>query len=73
MRLLVNEYGTPVSLHTCWTCGSDFTVCPAIAEENADDWTDCMARGCASYDRARDADRLFEEESWRIQREEEVG
>lgn len=53
----VNDFGTPVSLHTCEACGREFTVCPA--RENDVDWGGCLARECPSYDPARDVDRFF--------------
>jgi hypothetical protein len=48
----VNTYGTGVSKHVCETCGSDFTVCPPAT--NPENWRNCMADGCASYDPSRD-------------------
>ena len=68
--LSTNEYGTPVSVHVCATCGAPFTVCPAIAEEEAHAWEDCLAPNCPSYDPERDVDKLFEEEPWRISRDD---
>ena len=60
----LNEFGVTVSVHTCWACGDEFTVCPPAGE----DWGGCMAPNCPSYDPKRDADKLFEEEPWRVQR-----
>lgn len=57
----LNEYGTPVALYRCEYCGEIFTVCP-IPEDDSE-WVGCQAPICASYDKCRDADRLFEEES----------
>lgn len=54
-----NEYGTPVSVHICDTCGTQFTVCPAILNEKIG-WENCLGIGCKSYDKNRDADRLFD-------------
>lgn len=50
----INEYGTPVSHHTCDTCGQDFTICPA--DKN---WSNCLAENCASYDPHLDLDILY--------------
>jgi hypothetical protein len=67
-RLDVNEYGTPVSIHACWSCGQEFTVCPA-REPSAEGWDDCLAPECPSYDQGRDADLLFDsDEGWRVQK-----
>lgn len=54
-ELSVNEYGTPVSVHTCPDCGTEFTVCPPTDES----WGGCLAKTCPSYDPARDADKYF--------------
>ena len=56
----VNEYGTPVSVHTCQTCGMEFTLCPLVPDDKSDQWPDCMALECESYDPHRDADILFQ-------------
>lgn len=57
-----NEYGTPVDRYKCETCGDVFTVCPAHDDRSEDDqWAGCLATICASYDPARDADRLFDD------------
>ena len=61
----INKYGTHISLHICGDCGSRFTVCPPAD----DDWGGCQAEGCASYDIARDADRLFDNNDARLTRE----
>lgn len=59
-----NEYGTPVDAYQCDACGEHFTVCPANDDRSRDDqWTGCMAIECASYDPARDADKLFDDGS----------
>lgn len=52
-----NEYGTPVSVHTCATCGEEFTVCPPTTIERFG--PDCLDPTCASYDPARDAEVFF--------------
>lgn len=53
-----NEYGTPVSVHVCATCGDRFTVCPPVTE--ASYGPNCMADTCPSYDPARDATIYFQ-------------
>lgn len=50
----VNEFGTPVSVHTCAVCGNPFTICPPDPTE-----TECLDKVCPSYDPARDADKFF--------------
>lgn len=54
----LNEYGTPVSIHTCPMCGQEFTVCPPVVEEEFGAY--CMAVECASYDSSRDAEKFFD-------------
>ena len=54
----VNEYGTRVMVTRCKTCGGEFTVCPV--PDNPEIWQHCMSETCASYDEARDADKLFD-------------
>lgn len=61
LRETTNEYGTPVIEYRCETCGETFTICPAPALENDDQWAGCMAPTCASYDPARDVDKWFDE------------
>ena len=56
----LNEHLTPVSVHICDDCQSQFTVCPAIEPSEAG-WNGCMAATCKSYDLKRDADKLFDE------------
>lgn len=56
-----NSYGTPVTMFRCQGCRSAFTVCPAVAPENDDQWTGCLGLGCLTYDETRDADKLFDE------------
>jgi len=63
----VNEYGTPISIHICETCGQEFTVCPLLPDD-AKGWENCMAETCASYDPKRDADKLFNEQPEKIVR-----
>ena len=53
-----NEYGTSVSIHTCDTCGEEFTLC-AAAPDDSKDWDNCLGDHCASYDPGRDVDILF--------------
>lgn len=56
----LNEYGIPVSVHKCDSCGLQFTVCPAVDPDGVN-WGGCLSRICISYDLKRDADRLFDE------------
>lgn len=56
MRLSKNEFGSPVSVHTCKACGDEFTVCPPASS----DWDGCLAPVCDSYDPDRDVDRYFD-------------
>lgn len=51
----VNEYGTPVSIHRCASCGDEFTVCPPFEG----DYKGCLAPLCPSYDIERDVDYLL--------------
>jgi hypothetical protein len=54
----VNEYGTPVSVLRCASCGTVVSLCPVTTPEK---WGDgCLAEGCASYDVARDMDIFFD-------------
>lgn len=55
-----NEYGTPVSMFRCGGCETTFTVCPAVPEDQRDQWTGCMAETCSTYDEGRDGDKLFD-------------
>ena len=55
----VNEFGSPVSVFTCESCGDVFTVCPVVPEDTRDQWTGCQAELCDSYDPSRDADLYF--------------
>ena len=61
LREITNEHGTPVVEYRCETCGETFTICPAPKASEDDQWTGCMATTCASYDPARDADKLFDD------------
>lgn len=63
----VNLHGVPTSIHVCDSCGSQFTVCPAAG----DDWGGCMSEKCSSYDEDRDADKLFDNNDPRIQRDDD--
>lgn len=57
-RIGRNEFGTPISMHTCRSCGEPFTVCPPRDDE---EWGGCcLAETCGSYDLTRDADLLWE-------------
>ncbi len=53
----IGQYGTPVSVHTCSVCGTEFTVCPPVMEETFG--TGCLEPTCGSYDPARDAEVWF--------------
>jgi hypothetical protein len=50
-----NEYGRPVSVHVCQTCGHTFTVCPPADGPR----TDCTGDDCPSYDPSLDASIYF--------------
>jgi len=64
--LRLNPAGVPVSGHWCRVCGHYFTVTPAVDPYR---WGGaCLDRLCASYDRSRDADLLFEQEPESIKR-----
>jgi hypothetical protein len=65
-----NQSGTKVAEYGCETCGAVFTVCPAPSPEKDDQWRGCLAKGCKSYDPARDADKLFEDGNVNIRREQ---
>ena len=56
-----NEYGTDISVHTCDTCGREFTVCPAVPDDEEDlkAWANCLADDCPSYNPNRDVDALL--------------
>jgi len=54
-RLGVNEYGTPVSIHVCSSCGDEFTVCPPAGPNFGEG---CLAPLCPSYIE-RDVDYLL--------------
>ena len=56
----LNEYGTLVSTHVCDTCADEFTVCPPGLGPN---WANCLSKKCASYNKNRDADLFFDEDS----------
>lgn len=51
----VNEYGSPVSVHHCATCGQRYTICPPSPNEGPD----CLVGECPSYDPSRDASIYF--------------
>lgn len=59
--MTVNKYGTEVSLHICDTCGDKFTVCPPSKDSLS--WVNCLSESCKSYDRSRDADKFFNNDS----------
>jgi len=52
-----NEYGTPMSVHQCLVCGTEFSVIPALAD--GVEHGGCTGPTCASYDSSRDVDLLF--------------
>ena len=54
----VNEYGTRILVRRCKTCNKRFTVCPMPS--NPQDWENCMAPECPSYDPDRDCDDFFD-------------
>lgn len=56
----INDYGTPVSWFNCDDCGDEFSVCPAVPEDQRDEWDGCMADTCTSYDIERDVSIFFE-------------
>lgn len=45
---------------TCRACGRPFTVTPEPPPEIEDQWLDCLADDCPSYDIGRDVDMFFE-------------
>lgn len=51
-----NEYGTEISLHNCDICKNDFSVCPALKNDDT-----CGHIDCDSYDSSRDVDLLLSE------------
>lgn len=60
MNLSVNEHGTIVSLHTCHSCGDQFTICPPKATF---DKNGCMSPECNTYVPECDMNRLFGDHS----------
>ena len=54
-----NEYGTLVGVFECDTCGTEYTVCPNPT--NPDNFQNCLAPSCDSYDIKRDVDLLFDD------------
>ena len=60
LRDTVNEYGTPAAEFKCDTCGGIFTVCPR--PENFNNWQNCLANECDSYDPKRDIEWMFPED-----------
>jgi hypothetical protein len=54
-----NEYQVPVSKHICDTCGTEFTVCPAIRPGRRG-WDNCLGRDCDSYEPHRDIDLFLD-------------
>lgn len=67
--LAENDYGTPVTVFVCSSCGALFTVTGDIDPES---WgTGCLSIDCNSYDVDRDVDLMFEIEPWRIRQDDE--
>lgn len=62
LRNDVNEYGTPITVFRCEFCQQEFTVCPIVPDIHLDNWKGCTSPDCESYDEARDADKMFEED-----------
>lgn len=62
LRESTNDYGTPVSVFRCDSCGVEYTVCPALREDERaqEDADGCLSEECETYDPARDVDRLFD-------------
>lgn len=60
--LALNEYGTPVTVMVCTSCGHEFTVCPALPKgREVELWgTECLGDLCPSYDITRDIGIFFE-------------
>lgn len=56
--LFVNAYGVRVLSDSCDTCGRKFTVAPY--PQNPDNWRNCLAMDCESYDPLRDVDRFWD-------------
>jgi len=54
-----NECGTRIALHKCDTCGIEYTVTAPKADYSPENFQDCLAPECASYDVNRDMDLLF--------------
>lgn len=68
----VNEYGTPVTVLRCESCGAEFSVCPAVLDINLDNWKGCLALECESYSEGRDVDKMIEEGLVKIVRDPTV-
>ena len=60
LRMITNEYGTPISEHLCETCFTTFTLCPARPNDKG--WKNCLGIECPSYDSKRDIDKYFEKD-----------
>lgn len=64
----LNYAGTLISRHKCRWCAKEFTVCPAVPDDQDDQWTGCLSTECESYDPMRDADKFFDESPELIKR-----
>lgn len=58
LAFYLNEHGVLCSRHECDECGGEFTVTPAVDDE---EWGgSCLDEWCPSYDPDRDVDGMFE-------------
>ena len=55
---VINDNGILASRHKCDTCGTEYEICPVIADDE-EGWENCLLDECESYDPHRDADILF--------------
>ena len=55
----VSEDGYAITWFKCDTCGQEYNICPAPAEDEQHLYNNCSAPGCDSYDPKRDLDILF--------------
>ena len=65
-----NDYGTPVSMHICDTCGEPFTNCPVPSDPRSPLYAGCTATTCGSYVEAWDIDKVWDAVQGIVQREE---
>jgi len=61
----VDEEGTPVTWFNCGDCGEDFSVCPAVKDEDIEAYAQggCQSTECESYDPSRDTEILWMSDS----------